>query len=550
MSNIITEEQDPLQQLDTDPASIPPSDDSLVATPHIESPKKAEHSHHKHYDTYLPIEDGVTYNLDTSQRLPNVLVTDEDIDTCIKMCNQYIKANKNDQASITKLGDLVEALYHVAVNMHGKDYESFFKNNINTLVQSVTGDKGSPIRITYQNTNIDENITQLSGNIAKRYLTKLTKTGSTTKFPLWHSGITLTIDPFTEQEMLDLNVALASHQITLGMETRGASFTGDDVHIASPIVDFILEHVVDSNLKDWNRTSLNKLISSKDIPALAAGALSAIYPSGYPVFHPCVTTNENNEPCKYNIIAKRKDNGDYAPDSKVDFTKILWVIDDAVSYEDRLHMTGGSRSKTQEEIKAYQTRLAGRISPDSKRATIWTKETVGGTVTIEVIFKTPSIAEYANTSNVWINSVKKMAEAALSVDEDLTNQNKDEKRNKLLNSYATVIDLVKHAGWIDYIAIKEPDLAEKVISEVAAIKDSLETFIMLEGVKETFEKAVQRYKEESIIAWTGIQNYECPVCKKGQTDPNSKTPSLIPINMLGYFFSTMALRRQTRHQMD
>ena len=191
----------------------------------------------KKYDAFTEVDN--TNKLDITQRLPNIFATDDDIDACFKLCQQMMLDSKDDNDKRKLLKEILDAFYKISINTYGDNYKAFFERNVGSLVQYVVGAKGSAVRIGYPTFNLDDNGETLSGKTALRYLNKITKTGNVTKIPLWHSGLVVTVDPFSEQEMLDLNMVLERQQIQLGMETRGASFTGDDIHVVCNIVDFI-----------------------------------------------------------------------------------------------------------------------------------------------------------------------------------------------------------------------------------------------------------------------------------------------------------------------
>jgi hypothetical protein len=540
MTNIINEEVDPLAELVDQEKELT---ETKITIESSETNKKQ--GDYKYYEVFKSVENDNASDLNISQRLPNILATDEDLEECLKLCEEQFKLTSDNQNKLSNINDVVESFYQISVNTYGREFERFFSKNVNRLVQYAIGAKGEQIRISYPSLTLPDNDSVLSGKAATRYLSKITKTGNTTKIPLWHSGIVITIDPFSETEMLDLNIELSRNQLEIGSKTRGASFTGDDIYVVGTLIDFILPHVVSCNLTAFDRTNLSKIILSNDIPALFAGALASIYPAGYPVIHSCL--NKELGLCDYNLTANRKDNNDYYPDSLLDFTKILWVDKSLLTIEDLDHMSLPAQSIKYEDIKAYQKKLLSRVIGDNNRVEVWKLVTDNRKMSIDVGFKVPTLAEYSKTATTWVNSVERMAEAALAKDTTLLDKAKENKRIKLLNSYARTNELVKHLGWIEYILVTEEDGTIRTINDEKTIKEALENFIQLETFKEKFEEAARVFKENSIIAWTGFPNFKCPVCGSGQTNPESRNPSLIPINMTGYFFSIMAWRKQMRH---
>ncbi len=503
------------------------------------------------FNPFLEVDESVLSNSDITQNLPNKIITNKDLNKCLKACDDLVK-NKNIDDTIKKtIIEITNVLFRTSQTIYSKQYNDFFTNENKELKQVIDGDKGSQIKIGYPKLKLDDNVDVLSGQAALRYINKISKTGVVTKIPLWHSGIVLTIDPFSEQELLDLNIGLSRQKIELGIETRGISLSGDDVHIVGTIVDFILDHVIDCNLKAYNKTILADTILANDIHVLLAGALACIYPSGYPIFHPCVNVSKGL--CNYNIESKHKENGDFYPDSLLDFTKIVWVDENSIGFTNKQHMSSGSKTHTLESITNYQNELINKLTEATKQKDISSITAKDGNVTIAIGFKVPTIRNYINQSNDWVNHIKKMVDSSLTSDLKLLDDDNDEldtkdKRTKLINSYSVVTEIVKHLAWVDYILITEANGIKRRIIDNKSIKASLEVFMKTDNFKKDFETALQKFKEESLIAFTGIPNFACPVCGSGQVT-NSKTPSLIPINMIGYFFSTMEWRKLLKHQL-
>lgn len=482
---------------------------------------------------------------DLTHVVPTKRINDKSLDELITLCQKLIDESKDDKAMSDGIKNFGKVLYHMANILQDDDFISFFDNPNSDLAQAVKGLKGGVSKIAKQTIKLDDSVTELNGSTALRYLNKVTNIGSPTKIPLWHSGLIVTIDSATEAEMLELNIALSSNQIELGTNTRGAVFSGDDVHTVCVIIDFILTHITDCNMKTWTRTNLNKLILVKDIPSLMAGMLVAIYPSGYPVFHPCVNTAKKL--CNFNITPRRKENNDYYPDSLLDFTKVIWVDQSKLTPAANLFMTLPNKPHTYEEVVAYQesltTNLLGSITP----SVLYSRPEAGGVLNISAVFKTPTLMEYSTQCHKWVSDIKNMVEKAVLADNNkLSDKAKEARRKELLDSMAGVTNLVKHASWIETLIIDEPDGVQRTISSEGNVISALESLVKLDKFTETTEKAIQGYKENTIVCWSGIPNFKCPVCGTSQIEPGSAT-SLIPINMAAYFFTTMEWRHQMRH---
>lgn len=489
-------------------------------------------------NVFSPVKPGKVSEKDICHPLPNHTVTKEQINELIANLWVMAKEFEDDKVKLDILEGIRQNFGQLLTNTFGEEFTGFFKD-VNSISQYLTGDKGQQLRIKYADDPNFSNET-LSGMAAIRYVKSLTGGGRSTKVPLNDSGIILTLDSFTEEEMLELNFGLIHNNIELGRETRGAVFTGDDVHIVMVLVEFILAHVVETNVKE--KINLLKYILVSDIPTLLTGALSAIYPNGYPIIHACV--NKVKDACDYMITSKKRDNGDYEPDSMLDFNKMLWVKTDLFSMEDILHMSAGKNAHTLSDIKAYQNRRAETYRARYDNTSVLWEDDKSS---ISVAYRTPTLYDYGLMANEWIQNAKVMAERAINNSAESIDGDRIRVRNKLMGEYSVVTELVKHAAWIQYLITTEKVNGEeipKTISDKSSVTKILANLSRQDGISEKLEVSLLKFKENNISSFTGINNFECPVCHTGQTDPNSPTPSLIPINMVGYFFSIITWRAQ------
>jgi hypothetical protein len=297
------------------------------------------------------------------------------------------------------------------------------------------------------------------------------------------------------------------------------------------------------NLDRNDIAKLKELMLPSDINLFLAGCLKSIYPSGYPIFHPCINVEKGT--CTHNIVSQRDDvTGDFLPDSVLNFNRLERVDDTYLTLEDREFMSKQNGEHTKKEILEYQARLASKTQEDCRKKVIWEDET-GASIT--TVFKTPNVNDYLTSSKALLDGINTLVNKALSSENDLSIEARSKRRGHLITTYKQVHDMVKHSHWVDYIIVKANNGHEITITDNKSIIDTLKTLDKQHGIKERLEKGVQYFKENSIIAMTGINNFECPVCKTSQTDKGSKYPTLIPFNVVSCFFSIMGWRVQTRH---
>ena len=496
----------------------------------------------------LRIDDFATASLFNTK-----ITIDEFISGLDNLSSSLKKAEKNQAglARLESLSDAFQTYQNAALGISLDTFHKFFEENPERLSQVIVGTDNKKIRISTLNTSIasDDSI-QLSGEDATNFIFNVTRMGSVVTIPLWHSGYVIKISPFSETELVDLNYKLLDTQLTIGVATKGAIFSGDDVFIVSAIIDLIIEHIIDANVKyqslEQVRKHFRRSFSVRDIPALLTGGLLAIYPDGYPVFHPCVNTAKVDSPCDYTVTALKTEEGDFLPDSKIDFRKVYFVDKSKITTKDIIHMSSTGKNNDHASIIDFQSRLSDKLELTNKRWLILANTLDKSNCDIYTVFKSPTYSEYIAEAYLWLNTVDSLVGKKLQEEAFGSRDEQSKKRTRYLNSIAEVTELKKHTPWVEYLVFDYKDGREVTIKDRNAIANSLESLNGKKDFKINFEKAMQEYKETSIMAWTGVQNFECPVCKAGQTDSLSVNPTLIPVNMVGYFFSIMALRAQTK----
>lgn len=507
-------------------ATEPPVETAPYVSPFSEIPKDYKH-HHR------------TLNV-PNEYYPDTVISDV-IDTKTDEIKNFQPGDKAVESFLLALDNLKEI---VANSFFGNNFAEYFKNNEREWTQKVVGDKGKSIRVSNPAFSLPKTGGELDGLNAVRFLTSVTGVGHVIRIPLFHSGFVITIDAFKERRLLDLHQAIIRQNMDIGTYTKGLMYTADDVLMMKTIVEFILEHVIETSIKNWTPEMLSKLILVDDIPTILAGALSSIYPKGYPVFHQCINTIKGT--CTYSADAKRtEDLGDYDPDSLLDFRKVVLVDNRRLTIEDRIHMTPVTPTHTQEEVLKYQKRV-NHLSKYEKGISIYSNDRIS----VSLNMKIANLETYFQVGMEWCTRVSEMVDRIMATDSTEGVDKRNELRNNLLNQYGSTVGLLRQTSWIDFLRIIEKSEdgndIERLIVDPRTINNSLEVFGSIDGFEDQYNKAIQEFREDSLFVFTGIANFECPICHSGQTDPNSKYPSLIPINMSTYFFILTVWRTRTR----
>lgn len=522
-------------------------DDSVIGVTTEEPVAYQAPQEEKHHFQYEP-----PYNTPSTEKdypyvtmhAPNVRLAIQDHIENLKKFQEVIKNAEANDESLKHFNDLVNSYQAMFTTIYDKgEFNNAFDREDSDFSQTVEGDGGRKIRISNPKFSLDKNSDRLEGLNAIRYLSSVTGVSSVSRIPLWHSGIVITVDSFKERELLDLNQALIRQRLDLGNNTKGASFSGDDVYTTAIIIDFILDHVIDCNLiveRDSYVEILRDLILVNDIDSMITGALSAIYPKGYPLFHQCF-----NVPlglCDYTITAERTaEMGDFKPDSLLDFKKVLWVDKSKLNVAARQHMSAIKATHTVQQVKEYQMEV-NKLGSFAQGAELFKNDDI----IVKMHYKIPTLRQYAEACSQWCTTVTEMVDKTLALDTGMNEEDRAGKRNEALTQYALTLDLLKQSNWIDYVETIDGEGMVRRINEEKTIANAMEVFSRLENFNQNFNESVQKFKEETKISLSGLPNFECPKCHSGQVPAGAKYPSLIPMNMTSYFFTLMEWRNLTR----
>ncbi len=434
-----------------------------------------------------------------------------------------------DVIQLTTMREFLAAV--VASTYCNNEFINWFNRPDAEFKQMVSGDSGKQIRIAYPSRDTSENDV-LSGKAALHQISRLVNYGRDTTIPNWSSGVYLEVADFQPYEMLELDIRMSATNVDLGNNTRGAVYSGDDVHINGVILDFIKAHITKTNIKGWENIDIFDVLKVTDIPSLYIGTLAAIYPAGYPLIHYCTNRDDDDVKCTYVYEAKKNADGQYDPDSLINFNRTLIPDMGRIDARSVMHMSQPMNTFAVEAIKVYQANLQSSLKVNDSV----TYSSATGTK-IKVVFKVPTINEYLQRGVEWISSVIEMVDKTLSTDSAIGVDDREAKRRNIINRYANQLAVVKQMAWVSHIVVYDENGGNQTINDDSTIKRTLNSLSTDKTFKAEFNKAIALFKEDSTIAMAGYPNYICPVCKKSQIKSGSKYPTLIPINPIGFFFT-------------
>ena len=103
----------------------------------------------------------------------------------------------------------------------------------------------------------------------------------------------------------------------------------------------------------------------------------------------------------------------------------------------------------------------------------------------------------------------------------------------------------RHAAWVASIQFgdfNDMDSVPTTIEEESSLFTALETLASDDEINTHLIESIGEYKKTSQNSFNGIPNYKCPSCGTPQVEPSETKHSLIPINMVSYFFIIMVWR--------
>ena len=112
----------------------------------------------------------------------------------------------------------------------------------------------------------------------------------------------------------------------------------------------------------------------------------------------------------------------------------------------------------------------------------------------------------------------------------------EEYRAQQIAHFSVLMETGRHLPWVKELVITEPGGEPITVDSIEAIEDIL-CGPLGDAKREEFDDTLVKYKDGNTLAVCGYTNYECPECGCGQNEEGSPYPTIVPVNMIHYFFS-------------
>ena len=365
----------------------------------------------------------------------------------------------------------------------------------------------------------------MTGERARQRITASLGLGATLRFPLWHSGVHITLKAPTDVELLELHRLVETEKASLGRMTHSMLYSNAMIVTNMHLVDFALRHVYNASVAFNDPEELKSIIVLDDMQTLIWGLLSTIYPNGYPYKRACVSGP---------TVCSREE------EANLLFTKLAQTTHVQLTEFQRNHMRSRASKMPLDMIKRYQKEHSFKVQDEVQLGT----NTRG-------YLRRPTLADYEASGRAWLNSLQESTEAAFA------GRFNSEETNRHIVQSAQTTAVRNYAHYFEKIVqrneraegdniIEDRETLENVLGDISADGDLYDTVIA----------SVTKFIEDTTMFFLAIPRYHCPACNADQgllpvpadapegTEPQKvyakHHPILIPLDMASLFFITTA----------
>lgn len=338
----------------------------------------------------------------------------------------------------------------------------------------------------------------LRGEQAKLRMRAYMGLGGLYRVPLWNSGFWVTVKSPGEDAQMELDRKIRQDGNMFGRMTRGLLFTNTSVVIASNLLDFFLDHVVSTTLKDSSRENLMKRITVQDLQHIAWAMACSIWPNGYQYRRAILGKTPAENRVEEGLIA---------------VNKLQWTDTNALTDWQLKHMSRVTiGSMTNEDLDRYQSEFTVR---QDRVITLNEK--------VKLHLSIPSAQAHIHSGMRWVNQLTAVVNEAFGLQAD------PDIRGKYMLAQARTAILRQHAHWIKAVELGEArvESEEDIEAQLAILSEDPKA-----RVKITQE--IIQYSQDTTISFIAI-----PTVNEEEEEKFPRAPHLLPIDAMATFFTLL-----------
>jgi hypothetical protein len=322
--------------------------------------------------------------------------------------------------------------------------------------------------------------------------------GGQYRIPLWNSGFWLTVKTPGDDAILELDRKLAEEKIALGRATAGLLFSNASVFIVDYVMQFVLDHMVSSTLKDSSRENISKRISIHDIQHVAWGMACSIWPNGFQYARAVL----GDTPEKNRVV-----------EGRINVSKLQWIDVASMTDWQIKHMANITiGSMTNDDLERYQ-----------KEFTIRGEKRISLNENVHVNLAVPSVDEHLISGQKWVNNIVTMTNRVFGMDQD------DAARNAYVTNQGKATLLRQYGHWV-----KSVELGTGLVTDLDTIEKQLDLFSSDDTSRDLIMNEVIKYAEDTTVAFIAV-----PTVDEREEEKFPRMPHLLPIDALTTFFTLL-----------
>jgi len=342
---------------------------------------------------------------------------------------------------------------------------------------------------------------------------------------LWHSGLHLTLEGPPVLNQLRLETQLLDEKINMARDSNGLVYSASSVYLNKAVADFILGFVTKSTIGTTNVEELKKVILLTDLEPLTLAAAATIWPEGYNLDRPCLTTHGG---CGETLTRK------------VNLRRMLFVRRSRITESQFSLMAKRSSRVDIKTVKNYQESIRPEVS-----------RYVDLGEGLKVRMRVPTLADYERQATAWMDEMDNRARVLM------TSYANDVDRQTYMLRANNIAMVMAYSHWIEAIVEEDenaPDGLKTILTRTLAGNEAddlelqyqadqdldrlLESFADDGELTAKIADGIEKFINAMTLATVAVPKSHCPSCGLPLTgDSLSKHPHLVSINPIEVFFT-------------
>jgi hypothetical protein len=342
---------------------------------------------------------------------------------------------------------------------------------------------------------------------------------------LWHSGMHLTLEGPPVLSQLRLETQLLDEKIEMARDSNGLVYSASSVYLNKAVADFILGFVTKSTIGTTNVEELKKVILLTDLEPLTLAAAATIFPDGYNLDRPCLTTHGG---CGETLTRK------------VNLRRMLFVRRSRIDENQFALMAKRSARVDIKTVKAYQESIRPEVS-----------RYIDISPTLKVKMRVPTLADYERQATAWMDEMDNRARVLMT-----SYANEADRQTYLLRAN-NIAMVMAYSHWIEAVVKVDENAENGLVTELTRVLQGdeandlelqykadqdldrlLESFADDGELTAKIAEAIEKFINAMTLATVAVPKSACPSCGVPLTgDSLSKHPHLVSINPIEVFFT-------------